>query len=79
MEQQQTYIKGFNDGYKLARYSPDLYEKLKESLNSEVEYDNGIIEGAAQWEKEKENDRLRQLEEMEKGSEQEQEEDLERE
>lgn len=79
MEQQQTYIKGFNDGYKLARYSPDLYEKLKESLNSEVEYDNGIIEGAAQWEKEKENDRLRQLEELEKGNEQEQEEDLERE
>ena len=78
MEQEPTYVKGFNDGYKLAKFSPQLFEKLKGSLNADVEYDSGILDGASQWAKEKENDRLKQLEELEKedGIEQEEEPEL---
>ena len=76
MEQEQTYLKGFNDGYKLAKYSPDLYEKLKDSLSADVEYDKGIIAGAEQWQQEKESQRLKELGELDQGKDQEQ--DLER-
>ena len=76
MEQEQTYLKGFNDGFKLAKYSPDLYEKLKDSLSADVEYDKGIIAGAEQWQQEKESQRLKELGELDQGKDQEQ--DLER-
>ena len=71
MDQEPNYTKGFNDGYKLARYSPDLFEKLKESLSEDRDYDSGVLAGAEQWEKEKEKQRLAELDQMEQGGEQE--------
>lgn len=64
MEQESaTYIKGFNDGYKLAKFQPELWAKLKPSLNNGVEYEKGILEGANQIEMEKgiEQNRLKDL------------------
>ncbi|MCW3128260.1 MAG: hypothetical protein JWO03_3918 [Bacteroidetes bacterium] len=79
MEQEPNYVKGFNDGYKLARYSPDLFEKLKESLSQDKDYDSGVLAGAEQWEKEKEKQRLAELEGPQAENERESEEELERE
>lgn len=73
MEQEPNFTKGFNDGYKLARYSPELFAKLKESLSQESEYDAGIVAGAEQWDKEKERSRLAELDQMERGNDKEQE------
>jgi hypothetical protein len=68
MEQDnQTYLKGFNEGYKLAKFSPDLFEKIKDSLSQESEYDKGILGGAAQWQQEKEQQRLKELNELDRG------------
>lgn len=69
MEQEPNFTKGFNDGYKLAKFSPELFEKLKDSLSAEKEYDSGILAGAEQWQKEKENVRIKELEDLEKDKE----------
>jgi hypothetical protein len=68
-----TYIKGYNQGYKLRLYSPELYELLIESLTEENDYQRGVLEGAAQAEKEKENERLAELNEITDENEQDQE------
>ncbi len=68
MEQHnETYIKGFNDGYKLARYNPELFDKLKEGLSQDSEYNEGVIAGAEQWVKEKEKQRLAELGDLDQG------------
>jgi len=65
MEQENlTYVKGFNDGYKLAKFQPELFEKLKESLSQDNEYDTGILAGAEQWQQEKEKQRLAELDQL---------------
>ncbi len=59
MEQQPNYIKGFNDGYKLAKYQPELYEKLRDSLSEGNEYERGVLEGSREFEKEKDKEKGR--------------------
>ena len=76
MEEEPTYVKFFNDGYKLAKFQPDLYERIKESLNTENELDQAIMDGAEQWQKEKERQRLAELGDIEETQEPEQ--DIER-
>ena len=63
-EQQQTYIKGFNDGYKLAKFNPELLAKIQPSLSEGVEYDRGLIEGVKEWEQEKVKTRAAELENL---------------
>jgi len=65
MEQEErTFISGFNDGYRLSLYSNHLYEKLKGSLHKENEYEGGLIEGALEADKERERQRMKQLENL---------------
>ncbi len=73
MEQEnQTYVAGFNSGYKLQRYSPELLEKLRDSLDESKDYDRGLLEGAREWDREKEKARLAELDQINGGREQEQ-------
>jgi len=62
--QELTYTKGFNQGYKIARYSPEIFDMLKDTLSQENEFHKGILEGASQWDKEKEQNRLAELNEL---------------
>ncbi|MBS1684025.1 MAG: hypothetical protein JSS76_04680 [Bacteroidetes bacterium] len=59
-QEEQSYISGFNTGYRLRQYNPELFEKLKPSLSVESEYEKGVIDGGAEYErtqqKEREND-----------------------
>jgi hypothetical protein len=65
MEQEErTHMQGFNDGYKLNLYSPHLFEKLKDSLSQENEYEGGLIDGALEADKERERQRMKQLESL---------------
>lgn len=61
MEQSQEtpspeYIKGFNQGYLLARHTPELIEKLPADLGNS-ERSLGLKEGKEQYEAEKEKER----------------------
>lgn len=61
MEDEKTYIKGFNSGYKLSQFTPELWEKLKPSLSKANEYEKGLIEGAEEFLRTKEKDRFEEL------------------
>lgn len=76
MENEETYVTGYNQGYKLVKYSPELFERIKDTLSEGNEYDRGLLEGAAQAEKEKEQQRLAELQSLQ--AEQEPEQDMER-
>lgn len=72
-----TYVKGFSQGYKLQRYSPEVFEKLKESLNSDIDFDRGLLDGAEEWTKEQEQSRLNELNQLTSEQEHQQDEELE--
>jgi hypothetical protein len=61
MEGEKTYMSGFNSGYKLAKFQPDLVEKIQSSLSESVEFDRGLLDGIKQWEQEKEKIRAEEL------------------
>ena len=66
MEVEKSYTQGFNAGFKLAEYQPELWEKLKPSLSMDSEYERGILEGAAEYETKKEKTRENDLENIRK-------------
>lgn len=78
MEQERNYIGGFNVGYKLAQYNPELWEKLKPSLSQESDYERGVLEGADEFEKTREKSREADLEKISDKKEQKKDFDLER-
>ena len=51
-EQEEHYIKGFNNGYLLAKHEPDLAGQLTAYPNAENAYFGGLTEGKAQYERE---------------------------
>lgn len=62
MEQEKkTYLSGFNCGYRLTLYTPELFDKIKASLNEKDDYDKGLLEGALQADKERGKSRLQEL------------------
>tara|TARA_R100000005_G_C4874917_1_gene129490 strand:- start:320 stop:589 length:270 start_codon:yes stop_codon:yes gene_type:complete len=52
MEPSQKYIEGFNSGYVIRKESPELAEKLIETLNDQGDYIQGLRDGKHQFEKE---------------------------
>ena len=76
MEQELNFTKGFNDGYKLKRFQPEIYDKLEPSLSEENAYERGILAGAKEYENEREKARLAELENIQE--EQDPEQDIER-
>lgn len=69
---EQDYIKLYNAGFKVRRYYPELFEKLRASLSEEVEQDKAVLDGARQAELEiqKEQGRLNELNQTTKQHEQ---------
>lgn len=61
MEVSKGYTDGFNAGFKLQRYQPEVFELLQSSLSEGNDWQKGIIEGAAQARKEKEQQRMSEL------------------
>lgn len=50
MEQQEIlYTKGFNNGYLLAQYEPELLNKLLPDLKSGNDYVDGLLSGKEQY------------------------------
>lgn len=44
--------KGFNDGYLLAKFQPELAAKLAQQKNEQSPYFNGLVSGKAEYEAE---------------------------
>ena len=49
---ENNFTKGFNHGYLLAKYLPDLFAKLEPSINTSNAYFQGIFCGSLEWGKE---------------------------
>lgn len=49
-KQEQQFIRGFNHGYLLARYLPDLMAKIVKGINSTSDYFHGFFSGEKEWE-----------------------------
>ena len=64
METDKNFLQGYNAGFKLRKFSPELYDLLKDSLNADNEYQKGVIDGAEQADLEAENERLTELNEL---------------
>lgn len=67
MELTETYLKGFNQAYLLAKHTPKLLEKILDS-STENEYLQGMSDGKKAFEQEKEqsrsHDRLNELNQL---------------
>lgn len=50
--QEQQYIKGFNNGYLLAKHEPQLAAQLTAQPNNHSEYFKGLVGGKQEYEKE---------------------------
>jgi hypothetical protein len=63
-QNEQKFIKGFNGGYLLAKHEPTLTDKIFQKLEPVNEYTKGLISGKEEWTKEKEQEQLRELDNL---------------
>ncbi len=56
-----NYQKGFNSGYFLTKYEPEIAEKIFGSMPNHSEYSNGMYEGKNEHEMEKIQERLNEI------------------
>lgn len=52
-DQEKQFTKGFNNGYFIAKYQPDLFGKIEKNNNLANEYFQGLVSGKNEHEKEK--------------------------
>ncbi|MBS1617394.1 MAG: hypothetical protein JST76_02695 [Bacteroidetes bacterium] len=77
MAQEKTYLEGFNVGFRMRQYNPELWEKLKPSLNNENDFERGVSEGAEEYEKTKTQTREDEINKIRSNKNQEKEKDQE--
>ena len=59
MENEQLFIQGFNSGYLLAKYEPQLAEKVFMIEGVTNDYFNGLLSGRSQYLVEKTKSKLK--------------------
>ena len=64
MSTEKQYIKGFNNGYLLAKHEPALLSKIMTGLAPANDYLEGIFEGKDQYEREATKSKLDELQEL---------------
>ena len=52
-EQEKQFAKGFNNGYLIAKYQPDLFAKLEKNMDSSNHYVQGLLFGKKEHDAEK--------------------------
>jgi hypothetical protein len=75
-EQDKKFTKGFNNGYLIAKYQPDLFEKIEKSSNSGNEYFKGMLSGKKEYDHEKKiirfaNEKIKRTKNLDKDQEKE--------
>lgn len=61
---EQQYIQGFNNGYTLARYEPNLVTKITKNLSPTNDYLDGFFSGKEEFELENSRDQLHSLQKL---------------
>jgi hypothetical protein len=69
----KKYTKGFNSGYRIGKYKPELSQQLKTIAPTQDLFATGLTDGIAQHEREtsKEQSRLDQLNQIREGTQEE--------
>lgn len=50
MDTEKQYIQGFNNGYTLAKYEPDLMTKIIKNIHPTNDYLDGLFSGKVEYE-----------------------------
>jgi hypothetical protein len=66
--EENKYLRGFNHGYIMAKYLPDLLVKLVNDLSPTSEYLLGLFSGKKEYEIEKLHNHLNELSQLRKQS-----------
>lgn len=53
MNNEKLYAKGFNNGYILAKHTPDIYSVIEKGIKPQTDYLEGFISGGKEYEIEK--------------------------
>jgi hypothetical protein len=61
MSTEEKYIKGFNNGYLLAKHEPILLKNIITSLQPTTDYLKGIFFGKEEYELEKSKNQLKEI------------------
>lgn len=61
---EKQYIAGFNNGYILAKHEPIMLMSLLKDINPNTSYVQGMSLGQKEYEFERTNDRLKELEKL---------------
>ena len=64
IEPSEKYVKGFNNGYLLAKHEPALLSEISRTLKSSNEYIEGIFSGKEQYEIEQTRTQQTELEQI---------------
>ena len=62
--EEQQFKKGFNGGYFMQKYDPNLTAQILEALPSDDEYSNGFQNGSKEYSKELGKGRLNELQDL---------------
>ena len=61
---EQLYIKGFNRGYTITKYLPDLSAAIINNIGSTNDFIDGFSSGKKEYEQEKDRAQLNELDQM---------------
>jgi hypothetical protein len=68
MSDEKEYTSGFNNGYLLSQYEPDLTAKITKDLQANTEYLEGFFSGKEEYEIEKSLQQFNELQNLRKGA-----------
>jgi len=58
--EENKYIKGFNSGYLMRKFKPELYKQMVQGMESSSDYSTGIVDGGGQYETERTHQQIKQ-------------------
>jgi hypothetical protein len=64
MEADELFTKGFNFGYILAKFNPELMKKITKNSNTNSNFTKGLVWGKKEFEKEIVNSRASEIEKV---------------
>lgn len=65
-KEEKQFATGFNNGYLIAKYLPQLFKKLQKSISNTGEYFQGFFSGAKEYDIETQKSRLDDLQKVRK-------------
>jgi hypothetical protein len=67
-KEEAEFTRGFNNGYVIGKYDPELAKELQGSIKLDSQLASGLYHGLNQYALEQERERIKQLDELRKRS-----------